>query len=66
MTCKLVLTCETLELCIPYKYVVYTSKSQSKQDGCYEFIRLPNKRIKDPNRVLRLTPAQLDKAVSEG
>ena len=66
MTCVLVLTPEILEICVPYKYVVHTSKSQSKKDGCYEFIRLPKGRIKDPNRVLKLTPAQSDQAVSEG
>ena len=66
MTCQLPLRPELLKLCIPYKYVVYTTKSISKHDGWYEFIRLPDRRSGDPNRVLNVNVSQFKQAKNEG
>ncbi len=65
MTGQLELSVQLLEIKIPYKYVVFTDKSRTKEDGWYEFIRLAeNKHGGDPNRVLNLTErARIDESI---
>ncbi len=66
MTCQLELSVKLLNLKIPYKYVVFTEKSQTKKDWCYEFIRLPEGRRGNPNRVLNLSHRAIQQATDEG
>ncbi len=67
MTGQLELSVKLLKLKIPYKYVVFTEKSQTKEDGCYEFIRLvENRHEGDPNRVFNLSERAIKQAIDEG
>ena len=67
MTCQLELSVKLLNFQIPYKYVVFTEKSQAKKDGCYEFIRFPGRRHGgDPNRVLNLSQRTIKQAIDQG
>ncbi len=66
VTCQLNLSVRLLKLKIPYKYVVFTENSRAKKDGCYEFIRLPERRYGDPNRALNLSQRALKQATDEG
>ena len=68
MTGQLELSVKLLELKIPYKYVVFTEKSQTKEDRCYEFVRLAENRHdgRDPNRVLNLSKRARKQAIDEG
>ncbi len=66
VTGQLELSVKLLKLKIPYKYVVFTEKSQTKKDWCYEFIRLPERRYGNPNRVLNLSQKVIQQATEEG
>ncbi len=66
MTCQLELSIELLNLQIPYKYVVFTEKSQMKKNWCYEFIRLPGRTHGDPNRALNLSKGAIQQATDKG
>ena len=67
VTVQLELSVTLLKLKIPYKYVVFTEKSQTKEDGWYEFIRLVENRFGgDPNRVLHLSERAIKQAINEG
>ena len=66
MTGQLELRVKLLDLKIPYKYVVFTEKSRTKEDGWYEFIRLPERKRGDPNRALNLSQRAIQQATDEG
>ncbi len=65
MTCQLALDTTLLETNIPYKYVVFTEKSQMVKDGWYEFISLGRSHV-DPNRVLKLSHDTIRQATDKG
>jgi len=65
MSCKLLLDPDIIEFRIPYKYVIFTKKSEAIEDGCYEFIKVPTK-YGILNRVLMLTTAEQQEAREKG
>ena len=65
MTCRLSMDSNIPKNCVPYKYVVFTSKSKRKRDTWYEFLHfsgLPG----ISNRALILSNEQLQVAFTKG